>query len=775
MASLDGAMKSLMQGVSQQTPRERLDGQLTEQLNMLSDAVRGLRRRPGMRWRSAVTLGADVTGVDKVFVTSVDVEDGSANVIVHTETGQVVILDESFAVLSNTTYPYLIAPNADSIQAAALRGSLYLCNTSQAPIKSVTNTNKQDPAKTGFAYVKAGTYAKVYNVIVTINGTSYTASHTTASGTSAGDYALITPEYIMGQLNAGLAGVPGLTRVLAGGYLYLSIASGTLSVSTDAGTYYVTTSNSSRVPLTTDLPARLPSAANNMLCSVGASDRVAVWYKFDFATQTWNEAGAWNSADELQNMPISVTLDGTWTWDTSAYEGRLAGNDDSNEDPAFIASGITGIAAYQGRLVLLAGSSVCMSASGKPRRFYRSTTTELLVSDPIGISSGAASTTNFRYAVPFNKDLLLFSASCQAVIPSSNVALTPNTAQIVITSWYASTTRTPPIVAGRSLLYFGPRSDMYAAVLEMVPSTLTDSQYTTNDATQHIPRYIGGDVRQATSSTTAGSIALVGSGNSREVFVQDYIWSADAKVQAAWHRWTLPLDVTCVWFVRDTVYLGLVDDGNLYVVSVEPQAEDTFDGGIWRPFSDLYTAVTVTNESFTVPVHLRNALSAGEGLLTFGTGDASGEAVGFSLSPDFSTGTAVRNTPDGTYVLGVRFESVMSPTPPFVRDENGTVIGSVRTLLTRWEVTVEDTGVIMGDVYHSGTQLSSEKYSALRWSSTELLPGFPETVGSGRIIIPVRANAQETRTVLRTDGPHDMRILSMEYVIQYNPRRRRAT
>ena len=36
---------SLLHGVSQQTPRERINGQLTEQINMLSDPVTGVKKR----------------------------------------------------------------------------------------------------------------------------------------------------------------------------------------------------------------------------------------------------------------------------------------------------------------------------------------------------------------------------------------------------------------------------------------------------------------------------------------------------------------------------------------------------------------------------------------------------------------------------------------------------------------------------------------------------------------------------------------------------------
>ena len=45
----EGTYRSLIQGVSQQTPQERLDGQLGAQVNMLSDPVNGLRRRTGTK------------------------------------------------------------------------------------------------------------------------------------------------------------------------------------------------------------------------------------------------------------------------------------------------------------------------------------------------------------------------------------------------------------------------------------------------------------------------------------------------------------------------------------------------------------------------------------------------------------------------------------------------------------------------------------------------------------------------------------------------------
>jgi hypothetical protein len=113
------------------------------------------------------------------------------------------------------------------------------------------------------------------------------------------------------------------------------------------------------------------------------------------------------------------TSNGNW-W-LLAKNGKTilnSGNDDNNSNPGFVENGyITGIAAFQGRLVLLSGSVVDMSASGLYQRFYRSTVTSLLDTDRISISSASAQDSVYRTAVQFNRDLVLFANSMQAVVP----------------------------------------------------------------------------------------------------------------------------------------------------------------------------------------------------------------------------------------------------------------------------------------------------------------------------------------------------------------------
>jgi len=777
MAAFDGSIKSLLQGVSQQVPTERLDGQVSAQVNMLSDVVDGMRRRPGMRLLKGSVISG-LSNTTSVFATTVDIDDSYVHVLVHTQSGMLYLYSPTWALLSSTAWPYLQAISSSSIQTATLRGYLYLCNTEQKPTKVISNAGRLDPNTTGFFYIKAAQYSKIFSVTVTVGGVGYTASYTVPNGQTAGDADKAVPEYIASQLAASLGGmgIPNLGIDRVAGYLYFKTSGAAVSVTSDSGSTYVGFSAASRVSTTSELPARLPAGADGTLCSVGTNPKTAPWYQYSYNTNTWLEAGAYGSATSLAGMPMRVKLDGSYLVEQPTYEGRLAGNDDANEDPPFLTDGVTGFAAFQGRLVLLSGPAVSMSASGKPLRWYRSTVTELLIADPISIYSGAASSTRYTHAVQFNKDLLLFSRSVQAVVPSGNAIIAPSTAQIVITSSYACTDKAVPVVAGRSLLYFAPRSEDYAAVLELVPSNTTDSQYTTNDITAHIPQYIPGVIRQAAASTTSNSVVFLTDQDARRLYVQQYLWQADQKVQSAWHEWRAPYDIACIWFVRDAVYVGMVVDGGLMVATLEPQANRAV-GNYTRPFADLYSAegVQVSGRELSLPAHLRTAyINGAELLVTYASGSLAGELVGIDSVTAADTVRLVRNTPDGVYMVGLRYLSQFSPTPPFMRDQNGAPIGTSTVLLSRYELNLRNTGVFQAEVSGAQGVVTSGDFTGLTYSSMDLDLNYPMIAKHSRVLIPVRVPTQESEAMFSTSSEHDLGIVRIEFVLQYHQRRRRV-
>ena len=204
MSTYEAAYKSLLQGVSQQLPEERLPGQLTAQVNMVSDPVTNLRRRPGVVFRKSWEWAyADYEHSLGWFT---DIAGSRVNILLNTNTGNIRILDEQFnEEASLNGGAYLINADPTRIRASSVGNEFFLCNVDKQPVVQYGTTD-QNPTNSGFFYIVSGAFSKGYSVGIVHGDGSITASYTTPSGTGSGDAALATPEYIAEQLYNQLAG-----------------------------------------------------------------------------------------------------------------------------------------------------------------------------------------------------------------------------------------------------------------------------------------------------------------------------------------------------------------------------------------------------------------------------------------------------------------------------------------------------------------------------------------------------------------------------------------
>lgn len=887
MSTYEAAYKSLLQGVSQQLPEERLPGQLTAQVNMVSDPVTNLRRRPGVVFRKSwAWASADYEHSLGWFT---DIAGSRVNILLNTNTGNIRILDEQFnEEASLNGGAYLINADPTRIRASSVGNEFFLCNVDKQPVVQYGTTDP-NPANSGFFYVVSGAFSKGYSVNIVHGDGSITASYTTPSGTGSGDAALATPEYIAEQLYNQLAtgsfsdvritGVNGTTtgyvydfqlqenigssitpnwvnraptfemtaariadgflrfryesedgeavsfnfQVKVGGvwqstvhtsqsialfwtdigqpayetvpltvftsqvttsgdpslfvqrdgpYVFVTRAGG-ISVNTSVGTGFMIASKSGVVPSTGDLPARLPSAANGFICRVGTGESPQ-YYRYNHLTTEWTEVGAWGSPTRITNVPISILWNGTaWALNTESFVGRNAGDDDSNELHEWMTYGITGMGTYQGRLVLMSGPLVSLSASNKPRHFFRTTVSSLLNSDPIEVGAGMNSAAAYEWAIPFQKDLVLFSRAYQAVIPSGNTAVTPATATVVPTSAHETDTTSSPITLGRTLLYCTPKSEDFFGAMEMIPSNYTDSQYVSQDSTPHLPKYMGGRCRFAVSSGVASLALVAPSGDPYSLIVHEYHWDGDTKVQQSWHQWTFEYPIATAYFASDVVVLVFVQNGQAVIGTIDPRAGALNAQSERRPFLDLNVSLSIVDHVVTIPPWMLTfdpAIASKLGLVSL-TGALAGEPVGFTV--DGGTLVTVLSHPSGTVGIGVPFYSGVIPSPPVVKDYNDQTIHSGKATLQRFMIGTKNSSefqVTVTDAYSTGEELA---VPTLSWSSPELELGRGVYADTSISIVPCRTDLRSTAMEVSTTGTGELNITSLEYVAKYHPKIKR--
>lgn len=775
MSTFEAAYKSLLQGVSQQLPEERLPGQLTAQVNMASDPVTNLRRRPGVVFK----VGSAWTGAvdSRTLGWFTDIAGQRVHILLNAATGSIRILNEDFVQQAELAGgAYLTASDVRTIRATSVGNEFFLCNTAIKPVLGYGAAGL-DPAKAGFFYIMAGAFGRTFNVTVTYGGSAYTASYTTPGGTGAGDAALSTPEYIATQLADSITtaiGVSaGITVTREGPFVFLQRAAA-MSVNTTVGTAYLIASKSGMVTAEGNLPSRLPSVADGYVCRVGSGD-TPKYFKYNHAATEWLETGAYGSPTAITNCPISVTWTEVDGWKIIAvdFEGRLAGDDKSNPAHEFSLHGITGMGTYQGRLVLLAGPLVSLSASGIPRRFFRSTVTSVLSSDPIEIGSGMNSSAAYEWAIPFQKDLLLFSRAYQALIPSGNTAITPGTATVIPTSSHEVDTTSSPITLGRTLMYCNPRSEDFFGVLEMLPSNYTDSQYVSQDSTPHLPKYMGGRCRFAVSSGVASMALFAPSGDPNSLVVHEYHWDGDEKVQQAWHMWTFKYPVAAAYFASDVIVMMFVKNGVVVLGTVDPRAGALNSASERRPFLDLNFRADIVSNVITLPAWLLafDPTVKSELRASALAGDLQGELVGTTVVGD--TLRTVPSWSSGAVGVGIPYYSGMNPTPPAVRDYGGQVIHGGKATLLRFMLGTKNSSqyyVTVSDDYSQGEELAEP---VLTWASPELNLGRGMWSKATVNVIPCRTDMRTTNMEVSTTGTGELNVTSLEYVAKYNNRIKR--
>lgn len=781
MAAFEGSYKSLLQGVSQQVARERLDGQVSAQQNMLSDPVTNLRRRGGAKYVTSQTI-ANVTH-DTVCAFGTDISGKQLHVLLDVLTGTLRIYDAAWVLLQTfTNVPYLQAASSSSIRYTSVGNEMFLLNMTKVPAAGYTQAGP-DPDKMGFYYVTSSAYSRTFDMTVTSSQGSVTVGYTTPDGAGTGDGDLASPTHIATQLRtlynaANGSTTTGVVVAQRGPSLGFTSATATgVKITSSSSHVYVLPSNAQAITTISYLPPALPDNVSGIIVSVGTG-RTPTYYQYN--SDSWAECAKYGSATSITNMPVSIYYDytlSTFVLDSSAYEGSLAGEDatGSNPLPPFVGYGISGIGTFQGRLVLLAGTYANLSASNLPRRFFRSTITAVVADDTISVGASANSSAVYHYCVPFMKDLLLFSDKYQALIPSGSAAITPSTATVVLTSNYNADMGACPVTIGRTMIFPATRSTDFVGLMEMLPSAYTDSQYISQDATSHLPKYIPGTCRFMASSTASNMLVVGSTGDTQALTVHEYMWDGDKKAQQAWHRWTFPYSIATAYFFGSELIIVMVNNGQAVIATVDPRVGLLTTAANRRPFLDLYYLTSITDNVVTIPAWMLalDADIASTLKLSYATGDLAGEAVGFTDSGDGTLKT-VRSYPSGAVYIGVPYTSLVSPSAPLIKDANGVKISSNKLGILRYTVGTVGSyefGVSVMDA--RGDYDATSDVPTLYWSSQELQLGVARNNGEDVSIVPCRTAADTTVLSIFTEGLGELNIISMEYTCRYNQKLRR--
>lgn len=745
-----GTYKPFIQGVSQQTIQERQDGQLNLQVNMLSDPVTGLRRRSGTEFLNYLTGVTSGSYINNVYIS------GKHYIITIQPTEGVLRLHSSNGVLvyESEVSEYLKGGTTDNIRLTVARDNIFIVNTSKVP-KATYYDNTTNPNRKGYFGIVGTALSKKFRITLEINNVRKTVAYTTPSDQANGSYPNDVARALMKAIQEDTDLNSKLDCYIRENVVCLYTKVGYIlnDVDTDSSETYVLTSGSGYLLNKSKLISKLHDRLNDYIMGVGVEGNRS-YFKYNYATNTWTECGKWGDGNfTVTDEPVYVYYDKDGFHLTGlGIKGRIAGDSLNNPLPKFLGFGITGISSYQSRLLLLSGSYVNFSKSNEFNSFLRTTVEEVKDDDAIEVGSASLSSTQFEYAIPYNKDLMLIAQDQQAVIPSNNTVLTPKNAVVYPSSNTDLSLKVQPIALSRSLYYVYQRGSEYYQVGELIPNSYADAQYFSQGLTDHIPLYAKGLCTHIAGSTTNNF--LVFTSDTTEVLIHQFLWSGDTRPHLAFHKWILPNVVRHTFVLGDKVVFVIDHQGKLAVVATDVKVNQLATKP--QPYLDLHYFVDIVDGAGKLPEHL-------EGLDVVGViyDHATLRHKEVHISVD---GGVVKCPYNGKIVLGIRYTSSFGLTPPFLKDENGNTIAGIETQLKDLTFTFKDSGDLNYIVQDQYGVANKQSTTALIWSQAELEHTW---IGSQvKVQVDCRTDLASTNAEISTESTTELNPINTTYILK---------
>lgn len=442
-------------------------------------------------------------------------------------------------------------------------------------------------------------------------------------------------------------------------------------------------------------------------------------------------------------------------WPVPLWATRLAGDTDTNVNPAFFGGPIRDMTYHGGRLCFLSADALTMSETREPFNFYKTTVVDSLDTERIILDTSNIHGDQLSHVVPLGSDLVLFADGMQFIIRSEG-PVTPSSTSMIIGGRYNSNPDAQPIQVGDALFVATDRSG-YGAIHEFRVTGERRPQLERKDLTAAASDYVG-QVRTMTSTPQLNMVAAV-SDDEQSVWVYTYYDRDGERVQQAWQKWTFARSPTIIhcWFDDTNLWL-ILKYGSLTRLMKMRCAPFTRDPGGERIYLDervdqsatlrlLVGDTTVVSLPFFTDNNVRVVeKSTGKEIRVVSVSDQLVVLAGDHTATEFYLGQPIDFRHDLSYVQ--RF------------DENQSPILGEELHLGRAYMAYDNSGPF----YVSVVTQTGEEFIT-RFSGPTLGRGSNyQKIRpiSGTFQFPIRGRSDERRISIRSSDPWPLRLVSMD-------------
>lgn len=792
-ALISSSIPNFVNGVSQQPFTLRLNSQGEVQENGISTVSQGLKKRPPTQHLKKIQSSP----LGNCFIHTINRDSAERYIAVITN-GDLKVYDIA-GVEKTVNFPngksYLTstAPST-SFSAVTVADYTFVVNKGIS-VAAGSSTVSSRPYE-ALVNVKAGNYGKTYRIV--ING-STAASYTTPDGSTSSEVNNISTDYIASVLVSslttnGYTSGNGWTVSRDGAVIYIAKSSADFSIRTEDGfNGNGMVAVKSKLQKFADLPANC--SVNGFVVEItgtGAGEQSSqpfdsYYVRFETINGT-NGVGVWKecpkpgivSSLDASKMPFILVreADGTFTFKQATYKGRIVGDDTSNPFPSFVGRTISDVFFYRNRLGFLSDEAIIFSESGEYFNFTRTTVTQLLDSDPIDVNASHTKVSLLKHAVPFNKQLLLFSEQTQFIIEQNDL-LTPKSIGIKVVTEFPCNTTAKPVGIGKNV-YFAVDKGEWSAFREY----FADLNNLTNDSldiTGHLPKYIPSNVYKIAAAPNEDILVALSTVDPSSLYVYKYFWANNDKLQSSWSKWTFGSDSTIlnvdfigsdmylvinrsdgVYLEKISVSLGYIGAGEPYTIHLDRKASlaagNVDYGSGYTIISQSALGYAPSTGSYQIVIKSHPTLKAGEI---------------FDVIWDGTNAKVAGNITGGTYAFGRKYTFSYQLSTITVRQNTATggqkSDTEGRLQLRKVAFNYADSGYFKVTVTPEGRDTYNYVYSG------KILGNSSSTIGSysvsgGRFLVPIVSRNIGTLIVLQNDSPLPSTFLSADWEGFYTKR-----
>ncbi len=742
---VEGTFKTPIHGISTLSPRNRADGHAEEQINLRSDPVQKLTRRPSL------TFDVNLLSIDTAhdFVYHEYTKDKTLfNIVVNTTTGDVYTFKDNVYISTTALTAYV---QGGDIAMKTIEDTTYILNkdvvakrgTALDTIKKVTHVNvisalnygesviigigspadspalqltysvpplgevpDYDTADTARATGAVATgLALALNSEASFNGTKTAISF----GSSVAIYHKTDDVWIDAYILTGQGdkSVTAFTKTVESveGLPLFAVHGTRITIKpnpvSDKGTYYL---QAERTGDLTTSPTVLPYLEE------------VVWAETRSSTEPYDL--------DATTLPHSAVYDvdtGLFTVGQTTWKDRRTGDDDSCPTPEFLDSRILDLGHFQNRLTFLSAGQAFMTETDDYENWFKASAIKLLVTDPIGIGSSAVDTQNIERVSSHNRDMLLISPNGQFKIDGT-VAITPQSVSMPKVSSYECQTSVAPVPMGDSVL-LAIQQGQSGGLLNYTTRKATEQEFGDN-ISRHVVGLMQGNVTRLVGSVNS-DMAIMMTDVDNTLYIYEQYSNAGKIEQNSWSTWKLPEDIQIV----DLLFSG----NTLKVITKQGSELNVYS-------IDLYSRVTVETDEVFLDYMVTLDSTTGDTVVLpdayfFSTAEDTvvvrGAGCDFKLfeaqyTRAGSTLTFTENLSQGQpckVYVGVPIQVSYIPTRPFRRTQEGLVITSDRIRVASWTLSVVDTHEVTMGVLSDYVTLDDQNFTGRVMGQTNNLVG----------------------------------------------------